>query len=410
MIPPLRCAGSRTTSSIAPDKDMAVSTRCILHVDMDAFYASVEQRDNPDLIGKPVVVGGASNRGVVAAASYEARKFGIRSAMPMAEAIRRCDHLVRVKPRMSHYVEASQQIFAIFGEFTPLVEGLSLDEAFLDVTASVRLFGPPPEIAARIKRRVKGETHLTASVGVAENKLVAKIASDLDKPDGLTIVMPDDYPTKLDPLPVRVIPGIGRETLKRLNAIRVTTVRDLRMADDRDLEPIFGRYTQKTRDRAAGIDHRPVVPSRDEKSISAEETYDQDLSKPADMDRELLRLAERTATRLRKSALSAGTVQIKIRRADFTTYTRQQSVKPPTNGTDQIYDVARALLNVWLASNPGARIRLLGVGGSKLAPAEQADLFPSDIARNTAVIDVTVDEIREKFGSLSVGRAKTLDR
>lgn len=389
---------------------MAVSTRCILHVDMDAFYASVEQRDNPDLIGKPVVVGGGSNRGVVAAASYEARKFGIRSAMPMAEAIRRCDHLVRVKPRMSHYVEASQQIFAIFGEFTPLVEGLSLDEAFLDVTASVRLFGPPPEIAARIKRRVRNETRLTASVGVAENKLVAKIASDLDKPDGLTIVMPDDYPTKLDPLPVRVIPGIGRETLKRLNAIRVTTVRDLRMADDRDLEPIFGRYTQKTRDRAAGIDHRPVVPSRDEKSISAEETYDQDLSKPADMDRELLRLAERTATRLRKSTLSAGTVQIKIRRADFTTYTRQQSVKPPTNGTDQIYDVARALLNVWLASNPGARIRLLGVGGSKLAPAEQADLFPSDIARNTAVIDVTVDEIREKFGSLSVGRAKTLDR
>lgn len=377
---------------------------------MDAFYASVEQRDNPDLIGKPVVVGGGSNRGVVAAASYEARKFGIRSAMPMAEAIRRCDHLVRVKPRMSHYVEASQQIFAIFGEFTPLVEGLSLDEAFLDVTASVRLFGPPPEIAARIKRRVRNETRLTASVGVAENKLVAKIASDLDKPDGLTIVMPDDYPTKLDPLPVRVIPGIGRETLKRLNAIRVTTVRDLRMADDRDLEPIFGRYTQKTRDRAAGIDHRPVVPSRDEKSISAEETYDQDLSKPADMDRELLRLAERTATRLRKSTLSAGTVQIKIRRADFTTYTRQQSVKPPTNGTDQIYDVARALLNVWLASNPGARIRLLGVGGSKLAPAEQADLFPSDIARNTAVIDVTVDEIREKFGSLSVGRAKTLDR
>lgn len=389
---------------------MAVSTRCILHVDMDAFYASVEQRDNPDLIGKPVVVGGGSNRGVVAAASYEARKFGIRSAMPMAEAIRRCDHLVRVKPRMSHYVEASQQIFAIFGEFTPLVEGLSLDEAFLDVTASVRLFGPPPEIAARIKRRVRNETRLTASVGVAENKLVAKIASDLDKPDGLTIVMPDDYPTKLDPLPVRVIPGIGRETLKRLNAIRVTTVRDLRMADDRDLEPIFGRYTQKTRDRAAGIDHRPVVPSRDEKSISAEETYDQDLSKPADMDRELLRLAERTATRLRKSTLSAGTVQIKIRRADFTSYTRQQSVKPPTNGTDQIYDVARALLKVWLASNPGARIRLLGVGGSKLAPAEQADLFPSDIARNTAVIDVTVDEIREKFGSLSVGRAKTLDR
>ena len=202
---------------------------------------------------------------------------------------------------MSHYMDASQQIFAVFNEFTPLVEGLSLDEAFLDVSASVKLFGPPPEIAARIKRRIRDETRLTASVGVAENKLVAKIASDLDKPDGLTVVLADDYPDMLDPLPVRVIPGIGRETLKRLERIGIATVRDLRLACDRDLEPIFGRYTQKTRERAAGIDHRPVVPSRDEKSISAEETYDRDLSKPAEMDRELLRLAERTATRLRKS-------------------------------------------------------------------------------------------------------------
>jgi DNA polymerase-4 len=389
---------------------MPVSTRSILHVDMDAFYASVEQRDDPELVGKPVVVGGGSNRGVVAAASYEARKFGIRSAMPMAEAMRRCDHLVRVKPRMSHYVDASRQIFAIFGEFTPLVEGLSLDEAFLDVTASVKLFGSPREIATRVKQQIKDQTRLTASVGVAENKLVAKIASDLDKPDGLAVVMPGDYREKLDPLPVRVIPGIGRETLKRLDAIGVATVRDLRLAHDRDLEPIFGRYTIKTRERAAGIDHRPVVPSRDEKSISAEETYDQDLSKPAEMDRELLRLAERTATRLRKSGLAAGTVQVKIRRADFTTYTRQQGLKPPSNSTDQICRLARELLNSWLAGNPGARIRLLGVGGSNLITAQQADLFASDMTQNTSAIDVTVDEIREKFGSLSVGRAKTLDR
>jgi len=389
---------------------MPSSTRSILHVDMDAFYASVEQRDNPDLIGKPVVVGGGTNRGVVAAASYEARKFGIRSAMPMAEAIRRCGHLVRVKPRMSHYKKASEQIFAIFKEFTPLVEGLSLDEAFLDVTASVKLFGLPEDIARRIKQRIHEETALTASVGVAENKLVAKIASDLDKPDGLTIVCPKDYREKLDPLPVQVIPGIGRETLKRLQLIRVSTMRDLRFAVDCDLEPIFGRFTQKTRDRASGIDNRPVVPSREEKSISAEETYDQDLSSPADMNRELLRLAERTAARLRKSSLSAGTIQLKIRRADFTTYTRQRSVNPPANGTDQIYGVAKELLNTWLASNPGAKVRLLGVGGNKLAPAEQADLFASDATQNTSVIDETVDEIREKFGSLSVGRAKTFDR
>lgn len=377
---------------------------------MDAFYASVEQRDNPDLQGKPVVVGGGTNRGVVAAASYEARRFGIRSAMPMAEAIRRCDHLVRVKPRMSHYKEASAHIFAIFREFTPLVEGLSLDEAFLDVTASIKLFGSPQNIAASIKQRVLEDTGLTASVGVAENKLVAKIASDLDKPDGLSSVMPDAYREKLDPLPVRVIPGIGRETLKRLAGIRIATLRDLRRADDRDLEPIFGRFTQKMRDRASGIDHRPVVSGREEKSISAEETYDRDLSQQTDMDRELLRLTERTATRLRRAALNAGTVQIKIRRADFTTYTRQRSISPPTNGTDQIYALAKELLTTWLAANPGARIRLLGVAGSKLAAAEQPDLFASDDTRNHSVIDETVDEIREKFGSLSVGRAKTLDR
>jgi DNA polymerase-4 len=389
---------------------MPSSTRSILHVDMDAFYASVEQRDNPDLIGKPVVVGGGTNRGVVAAASYEARKFGIRSAMPMAEAIRRCDHLVRVKPRMSHYKEASKQIFAIFKEFTPLVEGLSLDEAFLDVTASVKLFGSPEDIARRIKQRIHEETALRASVGVAENKLVAKIASDLDKPDGLTIVRPDAYLQRLDPLPVQVIPGIGRETMKKLQLIRVSSIRDLRLAADCDLEPIFGRFTQKTRDRASGIDNRPVVPSREEKSIGAEETYDKDLSSPADMNRELLRLAERTAARLRKSSLSAGTIQLKVRRADFTTYTRQRSVNPPANGTDRIYGVAKALLSTWLASNPGAKVRLLGVGGNNLAAAEQADLFAGDATQNTSVIDETVDEIREKFGSLSLGRAKTFYR
>jgi DNA polymerase-4 len=389
---------------------MVSPARSILHVDMDAFYASVEQRDNPELRGKPVVVGGGINRGVVAAASYEAREFGIRSAMPMAEAIRRCDHLQRVAPRMSHYKDSSKTIFAIFKTFTPLVEGLSLDEAFLDVTASVKLFGPPEVIAANIRKRISDETELTASVGVAENKLVAKIASDLDKPDGLTVILPGAYKEKLDPLPVRVIPGIGRNTQRLLSKTGIVLVRDLRLADERELEPIFGRFTQKTKDRASGLDDRPVVPSREEKSISAEETYDQDLSKPEDMNRELLRLAERTATRLRKSSFSASTVQIKIRRADFSTYTRQRSVKPPVNGTDQIYAIARDLLGTWLISNPGTKIRLLGVGGSKLVPARQADLFADGPVQDGSAIDETVDEIRKKFGSLSVARAKTLDR
>ena len=374
---------------------------------MDAFYASVEQRDNPDLRGKPLAVGGTTNRGVVAAASYEAREFGIRSAMPMRDALRRCPNLLRVKPRMSHYKAVSKQVFAIFRDFTPLVEGLSLDEAFLDVAASEALFGAPEEIAVAIKQRIFETTSLTASVGVARNKLVAKIASDLDKPDGLTVLYPEHYADRLDPLPAAVIPGIGRETLKRLEAAGIRTVRDLREAPDRMLEPVFGRYTCKTRERASGIDDRPVLPSREEKSISAEQTYDQDLDTQPQMERELLRLTERTATRLRKASLAAGTVQVKIRRSDFKTYTRQRRVQPAVNGTDSIFAIARDLLDTWLNQNPGARIRLLGVGGSDLAPAEQADLFANGGA--SSAIDDTVDRIRDRFGADVLGRARTLD-
>jgi len=375
---------------------------------MDAFYASVEQRDNPELRNKPLVVGGTTNRGVVAAASYEARKFGIRSAMPMREAYRRCPGLLRVQPRMSHYKAASKQVFEVFRSITPLVEGLSLDEAFLDVTASVALFGTPVVMANTIKQKILDSTQLTASVGIAENKLVAKIASDLDKPDGLTIILPDDYEAKLDPLPVAVIPGIGRVTLKRLAGTAISTVRDLRLADDRILEPVFGRYTQKTRDRASGIDDRPVVPSRAEKSISAEETYDSDLATRDAMERELLRLAERTTSRLRKADLAAGTVQVKIRQSDFKTCTRQRRVQPPVNGTDQVYAVACDLLGTWLGRNPDARVRLLGVGGSDLVPAAQPDLFAA--GETETAVDKTVDEIRDRFGKDVLGRARTLDR
>jgi DNA polymerase-4 len=386
---------------------MNPSARSILHVDMDAFYASVEQRDNPDLRGKPLVVGGTTNRGVVAAASYEAREFGIRSAMPMRDAHRRCPSLLRVRPRMAHYQQVSKQIFEVFGNFTPLVEGLSLDEAFLDVTASVTLFGTPIDIAAAIKKKIRDETSLTESVGVAVNKLVAKIASDLDKPDGLTVIYPADYKTRLDPLPVSLLPGIGRQTMKRLSGTGISTFRDLRMAEPRILEPVFGRFTQKTRDRAAGIDDRPVIPMREEKSISAEETYDTDLASRESMNRELLRLTERTATRLRKAGLAAGTIQIKIRQSDFKTFTRQRSVRPPANATDQIYAVARDLLGAWLGKNPGAKIRLLGVGGGNLAAVEQPDLFAA--AGTESTIDKAVDEIRDRFGKDVLGRARTLD-
>ena len=384
--------------------------RTILHVDMDAFYTSVEQRDKPELRGKPVVVGGGSNRGVVAAASYEVREFGVRSAMPMAEALRRCPNLIRVTPRMSHYKAVSQQIFEVFREFTPLVEGLSLDEAFLDVTDSRALHGSGRQIAEKIKLTIRDRTRLTASVGVAENKLVAKIASDLDKPDGLVVVTSDNARTTLDPLPVSVIPGIGRQTLARLHNVNVYNIADLRQAADRDLEPVFGRYTQRTRDRASGIDNRPVVPDREEKSISAEETYPVDLSDRQDIDRELLTLSETTARRLRKSNLQAGTVQIKIRQSDFQTFTRQKSLQPPVNSTDQIFQIARDLLSAWLESNLDARIRLLGVGGSKLSPAEQRDLFTDDEGPAASGVDHAVDEIQDRFGTASVGRARTLQR
>ena len=389
----------------APQQDQ----RSILHVDMDAFYASVEQRDNPELRGKPLVVGGGSNRGVVAAASYEARKFGVRSAMPMREAMRRCPELVRVPPRMDHYEKVSEEVFAIFREFSPLVEGLSLDEAFLDVTASRRLFGSDLAIAGQIKSRIRDTTGLTASVGVAHNKLLAKIASDLEKPDGLVVITEQNVHPVLDPLPVQVIPGIGRETLARLVKTGIKTIADLRGASDRTLTTVFGRYAGRMRQRACGIDDRAVVASRDEKSISAEETYDEDLTEVNAMNRELLRLADKTTSRLRARSLLAATLQIKIRESDFTTFTRQRSLHPPSCSTDQLYEVARQLLATWLVEHPGSRIRLLGVGGADLVPDVQQDLFASAGAPGKAELDQTVDRIRERFGRLSLGRARTLN-
>jgi DNA polymerase-4 len=304
----------------------------------------------------------------------------------------------------------SSQIFAVFNEFTPMVEGLSLDEAFLDVTASRTLHGSGPNIARAVKNRILERTHLTASVGVAENKLVAKIASDLDKPDGVVIVTPDNLRSVLDPLPVSVIPGIGKKTLTRLHDVGIRTVADLRLASDHSIEPIFGKYAQRTRERAAGIDNRPVVSDREEKSISAEETFSTDLSDRKDMDRELLALSETTARRLRKSQLQAGTVQVKIRQSDFQTFTRQRSLRPPVSNTDQIFGVAQELLSIWLEDNPDMRIRLLGVGGSRLSPAEQRDLFADDENLAPDGVDKTVDSIQDRFGTASLGRARTLNR
>ncbi|MBT8085569.1 MAG: DNA polymerase IV [Woeseia sp.] len=388
---------------------MTVTQRHILHVDMDAFYASVEQRDNPALRGKPLVVGGSSNRGVVAAASYEARTFGIRSAMPMREARRRCPELLQAPVRMTCYKSESDKVFAVFREFTPLVEGLSLDEAFLDVTGSTTLFGAAAEIAATIKQRIFAKTNLTASVGVAPNKLVAKIASDLDKPDGLVVVEPASMRATLDPLPVQVIPGIGKETLKGLHGLGIATIADLRLATARDLETLFGRFASRMRDRAAGIDDRPVVSDRASKSISAEETFNQDLRDSRHIQKELLSLTERMASRLRAKGLHAGTLQLKIRQSDFTTFSRQRSLQPPSDNTQILHGAARELLQIWRQEHVGTAIRLLGVGASDLVAVTQGDLFAAAPDEPVSSLDETVDKIRKRFGSLPLGRARTFD-
>src|SRR5688572_2747916 len=385
--------------------------RAILHVDMDAFYASVEQRDRPELRGQPVIVGGTTNRGVVAAASYEVRKFGVRSAMPIREALRRCPHAICVSPRMSVYREVSHQVFAVFHDYTPVVEGLSLDEAFLDVTGSLALKGDAVSIARGIKDRIRADTRLSASVGVAPNKLVAKIASDLEKPDGLTVVTSGNMNALLDPLSVRRLPGLGRKLGERVEAAGLVTLGQLRHAPDAVLWPIFGRDSQRMRERAGGIDERPVMSEWDEKSISAEETFFTDLADPARMQAEVLRLADRASARMRAQNLATGCVQVKVRRADFTTFTRQKRFEPSTTDSRTIAKIAAELLAAWLREQPRAQVRLLGVGVNHLHVADQMELFGQPASDPGAVsataLDAAVDLIRERFGKLAVRRGST---
>ena len=382
-------------------------TRAVLHVDMDAFYASVEQHDDPTLVGKPLIVGGVAGRGVVAAASYEVRKYGVHSAMPMSTALRLCPHAVCVRPRMQRYKAVSDQVFSVFHEITPLVQGLSLDEAFLDVTASQALFGDSVAIARRIKARIQEVTGLTASVGVATNKLVAKIASDLNKPDGLTIVPEARLREVLDPLSVRRLPGLGRKTGAKVEAAGIQTLGELRNAPDSVLRPLFGRYTQRVRERAAGIDDRPVIPEHDEKSLSAEDTFEQDIGDPRVLQAQLTRLAELACERLRRKQLTAGCIGVKIRRADFVTFTRQRAVAPPTHDGRTIGNVARELFARWLAEASGAKLRLLGVVLTDLSPASQLGLF-EDTPPHTTRLDAALDEARARFGSGVLRRGNTI--
>jgi DNA polymerase-4 len=382
-------------------------TRAVLHVDMDAFYASVEQHDDPRLAGQPLIVGWQGARGVVAAASYEVRRFGVHSAMPMRTALRLCPQAICVRPRMRRYQEVSRVVFGVFHEVTPLVEGLSLDEAFLDVTASQHLEGGAVEIARAIKRRIAALTGLTASVGVAPNKLVAKIASDLMKPDGLTVVEPERVHAVLDPLSVRRLPGLGRKTGAKVEAAGIGTLGELRSAPDAVLWPLFGRYTGWMRERASGVDDRPVLSQVEEKSLSAEETFEQDIGAPPVLRRQLARLADLAASRLRARGLLAGCIGVKIRRHDFVTFTRQRAVSPPTCEARAVAGVAAELLTRWLSANPGAKLRLLGVVLTGLTPAAQLGLFEE--TRRAGRLDAALDEARARFGTQALRRGNTIE-
>jgi DNA polymerase-4 len=350
--------------------------RRILHCDMDAFYAAIHIRDEPALRGKPVVVGGdPSGRGVVAAASYEARKFGIHSAMPAAQARRLCPETIFLRPDFSRYRQESQQIFSIYRDYTPIIQPLSLDEAFLDVSEHLGDFGSGTAVAEDIRRRIREERRLTVSVGVARNKLVAKIASDFRKPDGLTIVRPHEVESFLAPLPVRRLYGVGPSAELSLHEMGITTVEELRRLSIDRLMACFGQWGRVLWERARGIDDRPVRTQRVRKSLSTERTFAEDVNDLEDMDSLLDGMAEEIARGLEKRRLAATTITVKVRYPDFTTPTRSRSLNVPTSDAVTIAAIARELVRRTDAAKRS--VRLLGIGASNLVsgPTEQMALF-----------------------------------
>src|SRR5512132_355767 len=333
---------------------------------MDAFYASVEQRDDPSLRGRPLIVGGPSKRGVVCAASYEVRPFGVRSAMPMAEALGRCPHAIVVPPRMARYAEVSAEVFAVFHRFTPLVEGLSLDEAFLDVTGSASLFGDGAAIARKIKDAIREELGLVASAGVASCKFAAKIASDFDKPDGLVVIPAAELSAFLAPLPIARMWGVGPKALERLRPAGLATFRDLAETSLEHLEELLGRAgAVHVQTLARGIDDRPVVPGREAVSVGAEETFETDLVDRRAMELRLLDLAGRVAKRLHKGGGGGGGGGLKVKYADFSLKSRSVTLPEPIADTMGIFNAAKTLLE----RVPKGRVRLLGISAATLSPA-----------------------------------------
>ena len=349
--------------------------RTILHADLDAFYASVEQLDNPEMRGKPVVVGGSpEGRGVVAAASYEARAFGVRSAMPMSRAVRLCPDLVRVSPRFGRYGELSREVMAIFRALTPLVEPLSLDEAFLDVSGWVDDGAVPRDVARSLKEEVKAKTQLNLSVGVGANKTVAKIASDAGKPDGLVVVPPGEEAAFLAAMPVRALFGIGPKTEARIRPAGIRTIGDLARLTDASAARLLGSGGAFLRDLARGIDDRPVEPEHERKSVGAETTFARDLPDGPELRAALSQIASEVAGRMHRAGVRAHTVAIKLRYDTFRTITRQSSVKTPIDDEHEIRRIAIQLLDGVVES--GDHFRLLGVSCSRLTEsAAQGELW-----------------------------------
>jgi len=384
----------------------------ILHVDMDAFYASVEQRDRPELAGQPVIVGGTpEGRGVVAAANYVAREFGVHSAMPAATACRLCPHAVFLRPRMSYYAEISAQIRDIFDQFTPLVEPLSLDEAFLDVTGSQQLHGGAIDIAKRIRQQIRDQLTLIASVGVAPNKFLAKIASDLDKPDGFVVVDPDHVPEFLDQLPVGRIWGVGRVTDKVFQQLGVRTIGQLRQLPADVMRHHFGSHGDHLLQLAHGIDHRRVVPEHEAKSISHESTFARNLHDIEVVRAWLMELSEQVACRLRRRSLKGRTVHLKVRFEDFQTVTRAHRLTSSTDRTQEIWEAVAAMVEQRLPRRELA-VRLLGVGVSGLAHGAevQRSLFDEEDRQRQSRLDAVADSIRGKYGRDALQRGLGLLR
>jgi len=385
----------------------------VLHLDMDAFYASVEVRENPGLAGLPLIIGHRGPRGVVSTCSYEARRYGVRSAMPSVTAERLCPGATWLPGRMDLYVEVSRRIRAILDDFSPVVEALSIDEAFLDLTGISRTLEEARSLGGRLKERIRAEQKLTASVGVAPNKFLAKIASELEKPDGLVALPMEDLPSRLGPLPVRALWGVGPKTAEALHSLGLRTVGEILTVPRSRLASRLGdRAADHLRALAAGRDDRKVEPSREAKSVSEERTYAVDLRDPDEIARQLLARADGVARRLRDDGLHGWTVHLKIRTGDFTTWTRAVTLAAPTCLAGEIHAAAAGLLREKVDLG-GQGVRLLGAGVSQLEPAapiEQPDLFPDPGRALDERAAVAEDAVRHAFGEAAITRARLLGR